>query len=384
MKLFIPLSINYNPHKHIQVLDGVRGLAILLVLLFHLFKYISLTNIGWIGVDLFFVLSGFLITGILLNTKTQNKYFISFIGKRALRIFPLYYLFLTIFFLILPLSSMSLYIDDYTFLHDNQKWFWTYTQNWYAAFSDNWQEDNIISHFWSLAIEEQFYIFWPLVVYFSSKKNLLKIIGILILLSISARFFFVLNQYNWITSYISTIARLDNLCIGSALAVIIRNRSLIYYLNKYSYFIFYLSLLILLAIVISTGSILMTNKYFLTFGFTIIAIFFSCIILISLSSHQNNIIRKILSMPIFTFLGKYSYGIYIYHEPIYRIFSEIFFKNQLNPNNIINKIVVSTIVLAVVIIVSWLSFHCFEVHFLKLKKYLTPSSINQKQQAALT
>lgn len=369
------LNIQYNPHKHIPTLDGVRGLAILLVLIFHLYKYIYITNIGWIGVDLFFVLSGFLITGILLNAKATPNFFLNFISRRALRIFPLYYLFLFLFFIVLPLLKHPVQVDNYDYLYDNQIWFWTYTQNWLGAFSNEWINGSIISHFWSLAIEEQFYLFWPLIIYFNSKKSIVKMSLVIIIMSVVLRNIFIFFEYSWVTSYIFTLSRLDNLSIGALCAVLIREKDFINILNRYTIYIMMISSSIIIFILIYTRNLSMSNIYFLSFGYTILAILFACIILFSLSDHRFNFLKKVFNTSIMVFLGKYSYGLYVYHIPVFMLLypklkSSLKFLTSLE---IISDLIASTLIFILVVIISLLSYHLVEVKFLKLKKYFHPT-----------
>src|SRR5687767_13351351 len=113
-------------------LDGLRGLAILLVVTFHNFGFIDEFIFGWLGVDLFFVLSGFLITGILLKTVGAPHYLRNFFARRILRIFPLYYLSLIIFLVILPL--VGIYKNELAYYTQHQWWLWLYLQNWLYSF----------------------------------------------------------------------------------------------------------------------------------------------------------------------------------------------------------------------------------------------------------
>ena len=150
--------------SHIPGLDGLRGVAILLVLV-HMLNVLEIehgmpawvfgriSQIGWTGVQLFFVLSGFLITGILLDTQRSKNYFPAFYGRRTLRIFPLYFSVLTIAFVILPwLGSVPPAVAAD---RPHQIWLWTYLSNWAAIFD---QGSKAFPHFWSLAVEEQFYL----------------------------------------------------------------------------------------------------------------------------------------------------------------------------------------------------------------------------------
>src|SRR5206468_651405 len=153
----------------------LRGLAILLVIAFHTLRVTgkegligrfgaAIQDSGWIGVDLFFVLSGFLITGILLDSLGKPGYFRNFFARRTLRIFPLYYAVLTVsLFLVPALIGLQRLPELYHRLLENQLWLWTYAANYLQATGRHTLPG--FGHFWSLAIEEQFYLLWPFVVY---------------------------------------------------------------------------------------------------------------------------------------------------------------------------------------------------------------------------
>src|SRR5688572_11214801 len=161
-------------HRHIRVLDGLRGVAILMVLMIHLYPkpfiadtYPTLTAVfgrligaGSYGVELFFVLSGFLITGILLDTKHERRFLGKFYARRILRIFPLYYGALFIVIVILPLF-VAFDAEAMAIVH-RQLWLWTYLSNWPVG--SIWDDSSLfmLGHFWSLCVEEHFYVFWPL------------------------------------------------------------------------------------------------------------------------------------------------------------------------------------------------------------------------------
>lgn len=165
------MELVYNK-GHIKALDGFRGIAIVLVLLFHLYGFDPvrwITILGWIGVDVFFVLSGFLITGILLDNKQRNSYYKVFMIRRILRIVPLYYLVLVLFFII----SRFVTFPGAGYLLHNQLYFWTYTPNYLFAFYGWPKGFEGLNHFWSLAIEEQFYLFWPFFVFMLNPRQLL-------------------------------------------------------------------------------------------------------------------------------------------------------------------------------------------------------------------
>ena len=180
--------------QRILEFDGLRGLAVLMVLIFHygnnppygigvLSKiFLRLLDWGEPGVDLFFVLSGCLITNILLDTKRSEHYFYFFYMRRALRILPLYYVAVMVFFwAYLPLEHAAVVKGvlpsprgswDATPSWE-QIWYWLHLSNWRTGFGH--LKTSPITHFWSLAIEEQFYFLWPFAVRATSEKTLLRI-----------------------------------------------------------------------------------------------------------------------------------------------------------------------------------------------------------------
>src|SRR5215831_7054734 len=157
-----PVSTSKDLHagKHLAALDGFRGLAILLVIAYH---YLPFAGAGWCGVDLFFVLSGFLITWKLVQSIDNKNYFSNFYLRRVLRIVPLYLVMLVIVFVLIPTAFPGMVTNAYKELIGQQGSYWTFTQNWYDA-KHGWPTHIIIIHFWSLATEMQFHLFWPFMV----------------------------------------------------------------------------------------------------------------------------------------------------------------------------------------------------------------------------
>jgi peptidoglycan/LPS O-acetylase OafA/YrhL len=209
----------------IAALDGVRGLAILLVVLFHaLFfdvaaigaerlslgsVYVRVVSLGWCGVDVFFVLSGFLITGILLRSKTAPHYFRDFYARRALRIFPLYYVVVALLLFVLDRpATTAAEKASYLFYYQNVR---------YALWGEQ-TADHARLITWSLAIEEQFYLVWPAVVWLASRRALVCIAATAIAAAIALRF--VLTAGGLATTHFLTPCRVDTLMAGALIAVL--------------------------------------------------------------------------------------------------------------------------------------------------------------------
>ena len=207
--------------SRIDALDGLRGIAILAVVVMHCAMFASVRDdirehwltrtlqLGWTGVDLFFVLSGFLITGILLRTKERPHYFRNFYARRALRIFPLYYVVITLLLFVLPRDSATTMAEKVPY--------YLYVQNFAWLWPGEAHRDIARTITWSLAVEEQFYLVWPAVVLFTSRERLLRVSAALIGVAIALRFVLLGNG---VSVYFLTPCRFDALAAGACLALL--------------------------------------------------------------------------------------------------------------------------------------------------------------------
>src|SRR5581483_8187606 len=211
--------------EHFRILDGIRGVAILLVMLFHVegllpssryfFVLHKMAWFGWTGVDLFFVLSGFLITGILLDTKHAANYFGSFYARRVLRIFPLYYGALTA---IVILSHFSYTVQSQ--LPPHIACDFLYVSNWTDPFTPI-TKLGLTGHFWTLAVEEQFYLLWPFCVWMAEPKRLRMACIYGVLIACGLRCAMVIGSINQDLIYKALFTRMDTLLVGALVAIAI-------------------------------------------------------------------------------------------------------------------------------------------------------------------
>ncbi len=349
-------------------LDGLRGTAILLVVFFHNFGFINYSVFGWLGVDLFFVLSGYLITDILLKTVNSPHYLRNFYGRRILRILPLYYFSLIIFLVIFP--QIGIPKNQLQFFVDHQWWLWAYLQNWLLCFNAP-KTTNFLNHLWSLSTEEQFYLIWPFLILLIRKPKYLLVLMLSILLAIMAvRSFLWFNKVKDLIYYsLYTYTRIDGICIGCMVALV--QRINFNFLHKK------------MAIIVTSFAILnfiffFLNRsngygypYFAFIGFTTFAAMFGLLVNEAVT-RTSRIINFIFATPILKFFGKISYGFYIFHWPVYLISYTFLIKKisgSFQFSVFINQIICAIIATGIAVLISIISYYAFEMKFLKLKKH---------------
>jgi peptidoglycan/LPS O-acetylase OafA/YrhL len=272
------------------------------------------------GVDLFFVLSGFLITSILLESKTAPHYFTNFYIRRVLRIFPIYYIALLItltLFAVFP--SMRQAVPD---IYGFQGWYWIYLQNWLQSLPPtSGREFSFLGHFWSLAIEEQFYLLWPFLVWSLNKRSLLYLCGSLVVLALATRVIAVTlypSPYAERFAYFSTVTRLDTLSLGAIAAILLAGgypkRQLMFYSS-----IIGLPSFVVFILIFATGKYWMGDGTKAAVEYTLVGPVSFAVLLHGLSGN------RILRWTWFRCLGTYSYGLYVIHYPVIRL-ANVFLK----------------------------------------------------------
>ncbi|HMB22588.1 MAG TPA: acyltransferase [Anaerolineales bacterium] len=307
-------------------LDGLRAIAILMVFASHS----DLLEFGWAGVQLFFVLSGFLITGILLDMKEslpKGKYFLKFYGRRFLRIFPLYYFYLALMAVVaywliavdFRPKYMQIFFDQvgYAALYVYD---FFYRMPWF-------QPSQFLDHFWSLAVEEQFYIAWPLLLLVVPQKHLKKlfisfiILGpvsriVLYLWYLSGSSLWVFREPFGFVAYSWPLSHLDAFALGA-------------YISRYNIWRPRAQLLVLALLIpvvgfatnyFATGEIGIVSAlgydsslsvgYQFLWAHTLLDYFFAVLIYCVV---REKVLVRFLEMPWLRYLGKISYGMYVYH-----------------------------------------------------------------------
>jgi len=364
-----------NTILHVKSLDGFRAIAVIGVLLVHW----GILGVGWIGVQIFFVLSGFLITSNLLRdrciTNSIIQYLKSFYWRRFLRLFPIYYLYVIGFILI----GIILKNHEITKLIIPLI---TYTVNIYAILQNHANLQNV-GHFWSLAVEFQFYLLWPFLIFYFSKRHFGIIVVFLLFVIPFLRLVFFLfasqlnNDLHYAGEFINfvTVTQMDSFAMGALIAILPKTKI------KRPQFIFYAFLLLCVIIgglnlislfgsdlihnkidlLLTLGfPYLMINNYQYVWGYTLLNVLAGTLIW-CIVNNKNPL--PILNSSVLVYIGRISYGIYIFHVPVLFFIRKMYTFHFFSPKGIILLIVYFLITF----LIAHFSFNYFEKLFLKLK-----------------
>jgi len=315
-------SGNAPSSTHLPALDGLRGVAVLLVVICHISEQFYPPNVaarclqavafvGWTGVDLFFVLSGFLITGILFDAKGGSGYFRNFYARRTVRIFPLYYVTLAILYLLLPALLSGRANGDRLFqalMQSQPHW------AWYGAYLVDvliaWKGFLFAGHFWSLAVEEHFYLVWPFLVYSFSRRRLVSLSLGLFVAPLILRAVMVLCHAAPTAIYVLTPCRMDGLALGAVLALTLRSPQGLQTMLRFARFALPAAGAMWFTLFVLQGGWGQYGPIQQTLGYLVTEVFYGAVLVMTLASTG---LAAVMSVGPLRLLGKISYAVYVFH-----------------------------------------------------------------------
>jgi peptidoglycan/LPS O-acetylase OafA/YrhL len=377
-------------------LDGIRALAVTMVFLNHygggakggpiLRALNDIRERGGFGVDLFFVLSGFLITGILFDTRNDSQFFKRFFARRCLRIFPVFYFVVAILLALTPVLHYEWRAGHLLFLVYLGNFLGNHDFSYYVIHSANHSSFAAnIGHFWSLCVEEQFYLLWPIGVWaVRDRIRLLWTAGGLVALALLLRCVMVslttpAVAERWIVRTLPF--RMDSLLIGGMLALLLRGPNADRW-QRLCRPTFLVCTLLTLAIFVFSPAY--NSAWLMTIGFTFIALASAGLIGSTLRA-GSAAFRLFYRKPL-RILGKYSYGFYIYHAIFEMAWIQFLIRMffLFHRSRAISGIVALSINFAVTFMVAKLSYDLFEVKFLRWKRHFEYDSELAEHKHAFT
>lgn len=355
-----------QPNTYLPQLDSVRAIAIGLVILYHWFPETHPINTlpnGPLGVTLFFVLSGYLITQILLFNKTQIEQsgniwsaYKTFMIRRALRIFPIYYLTLLVVLLLPKLRGFPAVSTD---LYEHPVYYFTYLYNFLLQRTHHWAD--LLSPYWSLAVEEQFYVFYPLALFFTPRRYLRLLLLAMVFVGVASR---GLRFFEPGEEGILTITCLDTFGLGAWWAlhqqesVAVRRRLM--WLGLLGGLMFGL-----MVFVAPPNSLV----YALFFRFSMAA--FSLLLVVPASVGIGGWFGKLLSNAVLRYIGKISYGLYVYHMLVPSVLMPLVLKVLQRLGVYLSDTSFRIVSLACLLAVASVSWYWIERPFNALKRHFT-------------
>jgi peptidoglycan/LPS O-acetylase OafA/YrhL len=358
---------------HLPALDGLRGIAILLVLVHHATLpgaedshpiASEVLHLGFVGVDLFFVLSGFLITGILLAARGGEGYYRSFYGRRLLRIAPAYYLFLAVIYLVLPaLTDNPSFTPPAEYRADGGVHA-IYGSNILFAVSGDarWRP---ACHLWSLSIEEQFYLVWPFLIAALSPRALERLCIGLIAAAFAWRLAFTLAHAPHWTVYAATPGRWDGLALGALIALWWRRPAGPSPALRHHRIATWLGLAGLFAVFAADAGLRKDGHAFQVWGYGAVALFFAGLLVSALDGR----FARVLTWRPLRAIGRVSYAMYLWQMLVREAF-RVLAMNEISSRAgfWVTQAASIAAVIAGTYALAWLSWQLVEARFLRLKR----------------
>jgi peptidoglycan/LPS O-acetylase OafA/YrhL len=262
---------------------------------------------------MFFVLSGFLITGVLLDGRERKGFFRSFFLRRAARTCPLYYASLMVLLAALWFGASQK--NGAAELLSGAGWYWTYLQNFWIAWRNAWPGSGILDHFWSLAVEWQFYVLWPFVIWFLPFRYLGRTVAAVAGLALAYRVACLSHGGGGVALYVHTFARADALALGSLACLLSRSVATVF-LSRMAGWVVAVSGACLAVLFGLRGGLNPYDPWMQSGGYSLSAVFFSGVVLLLVQPSACNLGQRALSWLPLRRLGVISYGVYVFHCPV--------------------------------------------------------------------
>jgi peptidoglycan/LPS O-acetylase OafA/YrhL len=328
---------------------------------------------GAIGLDIFFALSGFLITGILIDSKGARSFFRTFYARRVLRIVPPYYGMLIVLFVLAPAVVPGLR-PEFAVSPLQRLYYWGYLSNIGVAVS-GWQVLlPYMQHIWSLALEEQFYLIWPLVVFLCSRRRLKLVCGLMLATAPVFRVVIWFLENRHAAGWVLVPSRMDTIAMGALIAILVREPAGLARFARPAGRIAGAALLVILSVFLVGRHYHPDGKYVQLVGLTASAYLAGGILVACLTARHDRWWYRALSSTPFVRLGEYSYVIYLVHFPMTRALTlagfpperfGVWFATRLGA-----MLARAAVLAALSIGTAALSWHLIERPLLTLKKYL--------------
>jgi peptidoglycan/LPS O-acetylase OafA/YrhL len=373
---------------HIPALDGLRGIAILLVMAQHFIPLEAspageqmvrlVAAAGWAGVDLFFVLSGFLITGILFDARRSTNPWLPFYARRALRILPAFVVVM-LGLVLLGVGARTFDPEGFGALLSNQGWQWAFLTNVRIAIDGSWRLFPYTGHLWSLGVEEQFYVVWPAIVLLLTPRKVALVAIAAVPAALLFRAALIGAGLPPIGALVLAPAKMDELALGGLLALALRDQAMRTRVRRLvdvtrggvlPLAAFMVAAVVATSVVV-TSEASNTVAWSYVLGQSAVAICAAVAVASLVSPRVGDPVVQLCERPWLRSVGTYSYGLYLIHYPLEKLAHQLdkgpgFFRSVI-PSHLIADIVFAVVLGAISVALAALLWHGVEKPVMRLR-----------------